>query len=51
MLMLGPVSWIMPIAVALSTFGALNGCVFTAARQCLVASRYRGVYRILIIKG
>ncbi len=37
--MLGPVDWLMPVAVALSTFGALNGCIFTAARQCLAAGR------------
>ena len=32
-------SWIMPLSVALSSFGALNGIMFASGRICLVASR------------
>lgn len=30
--MLGVMAWIMPLFVAASTFGGLNGVIFTAAR-------------------
>ncbi|CAM1308452.1 SLC7A9 (predicted) [Pycnogonum litorale] len=36
---LGFVSWIMPLAVALSTFGAGNGTCFTSGRLAFVAAR------------
>lgn len=37
--LLGPASFIMPLAVAASTFGAANGILFTSSRLCFVASR------------
>ena len=32
-------SWLMPLSVAVSTFGTANGTIFAAARLCYVASR------------
>lgn len=32
-------SWIMPLSVAISTFGSANGTIFAAGRLCYVASR------------
>ncbi|CAG7820389.1 unnamed protein product [Allacma fusca] len=37
--LLGPASFIMPLSVAFSTFGAANGILFTSSRLCFVASR------------
>jgi amino acid transporter len=37
---LGVMAWIMPLSVAFSTFGALNGSLFSAGRLVYVASRY-----------
>jgi len=37
--MLGVFAWIMPLAVAISTFGSANGTIFAAGRLCYVASR------------
>jgi len=36
---LGPMAWLMPLSVAISTFGAANGTIFAAGRLCYVASR------------
>ena len=37
--MLGVMSWLMPLSVAISTFGSANGTIFAAGRLCYVASR------------
>ena len=37
--MLGVFSWLMPLSVAISTFGSANGTIFAAGRLCYVASR------------
>ncbi|XP_023345286.1 b(0,+)-type amino acid transporter 1 [Eurytemora carolleeae] len=36
---LGPMAWLMPLSVAISTFGSANGTIFAAGRLCYVASR------------
>ena len=37
--MLGVMAWLMPLSVAISTFGSANGTIFAAGRLCYVASR------------
>ncbi|XP_044756184.1 b(0,+)-type amino acid transporter 1 isoform X2 [Coccinella septempunctata] len=36
---LGAMSWLMPLSVTISTFGAANGTLFAAGRLCFAASR------------
>ncbi|XP_013167118.1 PREDICTED: b(0,+)-type amino acid transporter 1-like isoform X2 [Papilio xuthus] len=36
---LGPLAWLMPLAVTISTFGSANGTLFVAGRLCFAASR------------
>jgi amino acid transporter len=36
---LGMFAWLMPLSVAISTFGSANGTIFAAGRLCYVASR------------
>ncbi len=38
-LLKGPLAWLMPLSVAVSTFGSANGTIFAAGRLCYVASR------------
>ncbi|XP_039619526.1 b(0,+)-type amino acid transporter 1 isoform X2 [Polypterus senegalus] len=44
---LHPLSWIVPVFVSFSTFGAANGCCFTAGRLILVAGREGHMIKIL----
>ncbi|KAI8429758.1 hypothetical protein MSG28_000305 [Choristoneura fumiferana] len=37
--LLGPMAWLMPLAVTISTFGSANGTLFVAGRLCFAASR------------
>ena len=37
--MLGPMAWTIPLSVAFSAFGSLNGSLFTAGRQVYAASK------------
>jgi len=39
--MFGALSWTVPVAVAISTIGSLNGCLFTSARVVLVGAQDR----------
>lgn len=36
---LGVMAWLMPLSVAVSTFGSANGTLFAAGRLCFAASR------------
>ena len=38
-IVLGPVSWLIPLSVAFSAFGALNGSLFTSGRVVYAASK------------
>ena len=40
-------AWLMPLSVAISTFGSANGTIFAAGRLCYVASREGHLCNIL----
>ena len=46
---LGVMAWIMPVAVACSTFGAVNGNTFAGARIVYVSSRCTRHYSTLFL--
>ena len=39
--------WLMPLSVAVSTFGTANGTIFAAGRLCYVASREGHLMNVL----
>jgi amino acid transporter len=44
---LGPISWIMPILVAMSTFSATNGSILTGSRLTFIGAKYKQLPQLL----
>ena len=47
-LYLGPMKWIIPVLVAASTFGAVNGCAFSNGRQVFLSTVKHKWHKLLV---